>query len=119
MARIRWHGTTYSVEPIEKLPNGDWLMMANEHGPRFTIGTKIQVKAADIVDMNEHNPVKSAAESAAALEKAMAAERKELPSVQEMLAKAPTGHEAQGTGYDSGASGYELQGRRSTPETSA
>lgn len=84
MALIRWHGTIYSAAPVKQLPNGDWLMTANEHGPRFTVGTTIQVKQDDIENMDAAE-MPDQFGSLAALEKALAEERKTLPSVRELL----------------------------------
>lgn len=89
MARIRWHGSVYTAKPVKQLNNGDWLMRSMEAGPRFTVGTMIQVKDADVVtlDDSEANPAARAAE----LEAAMAEERKTLQTVKELLAlPAPT-----------------------------
>lgn len=85
MARIQWGGSTYFATPIEQLPNGDWRMTAQEHGPRFTIGTEIHVKAAEIVSMDAAEMPPDPAASAAALEQAMADERKTLPTVREVM----------------------------------
>lgn len=87
MARIHWHGTVYSATPIEQLPNGDWLMTANDHGPRFTVGTTIQVKTADIESMDAAETPDPHG-SLAAVEKAMAEERKTIPSVRDVLIQA-------------------------------
>ncbi len=84
MARIQWHGSQFTVEPIEQLPNGDWLMKSLEHGPRFTVGTKIQVKQADIISMDAAE-MPDVAGSATKLEQALIEERKTLPTVREVL----------------------------------
>lgn len=85
MARIRWHGSEHEAEPIQELPNGNWLMKAQEHGARFAIGTLIEVKPGEIVTMDKGTP--NPAATPAALEVAMAEERKTLPSVRELLMK--------------------------------
>jgi hypothetical protein len=60
---------------------------ALEHGPRFVPGTLIRVTANEVVDLGIAPPVDPAA-SQAALDKAMAQGRENLPTVQELLAKA-------------------------------
>lgn len=89
MARVRWHGTEFYADPVRQLPNGNWLMIAKQHGPRFTIGTEIEVMQAEVVEMAAAETPPSYAESIAALELAMAEERKALPSPQELIANAP------------------------------
>jgi hypothetical protein len=84
MARIQWHGSNFIAQPIEQLPNGDWRMTALEHGARFTIGTVIIVQQSEILSMDAAEMPDPAA-SAGALEKAMADERKALPSVREVM----------------------------------
>lgn len=87
MARIHWHDRTYAAALKERLPDGGALMVMQEHGPRFTAGTVVRVTAAQIESLDEVAPVEPAA-SAAALETAMAEERKTIPSVREVLMKA-------------------------------
>lgn len=84
MARVQWGGSSFYATPVERLPNGDWKMTAQEHGPRFTVGTEIHVKQTEIVSMDAAE-MPDVAASAAALEKGMAVERETLPSVQEVL----------------------------------
>ncbi len=92
MARIRWNGQEFYADPVRKLPNGDWIMRAKQHGPRFTIGTEIAVAPNEIVEMASaempEDP-QAAARSLADLDRAMAEERKTLTPVAELLAKAP------------------------------
>lgn len=85
MARINWHGGAFIAKPIEQLPNSDWLMEAQQHGPRFTIGTKIIVKAKDVIEMAAAETPPDPTAGAAALDQAMADERKTLPSVADLL----------------------------------
>lgn len=86
MARVSLHGMIITAEPVRQLENGDWIMVAKQHGPRCSIGTEIQVRLGDIEEM-------AAAETPpadgghAALDAAMAEERKTLPTVQELLAQ--------------------------------
>lgn len=87
MALIKWNGSKHvSAEPVKQLSNGDWLMRTLEAGARFTLGTMIQVKADDIVNMDDTRAEPAA--RAAELEQALAEERKGLPTVAELLAKA-------------------------------
>lgn len=86
MARIRWHGQEFIADPVRQLENGNWIMTAREHGARFTVGTEIEVKPGEIVEMAAAE-APAADESQAKLEAAMAEERKTLPSVQELLKK--------------------------------
>lgn len=85
MARIKWDGKPFSAAPVKQLSNGDWLMRALEHGPRFTVGTMLQVKKLDIISLDDKDTPDPAAR-AAELEAAMAEERKTLPTVAELLA---------------------------------
>jgi len=86
MATIRWGGATYAAKPLRRRDNGDWEMQALEHGPRFVPGTVIVVKASDVVDMKDAAPP-GPIESLNKLIKALDAERKELPSIQSLLAQ--------------------------------
>lgn len=94
MAQVRWQGQSFAAKPIKQLPNGNWLMEAQEHGARFTIGTQIEVKAAEVESMDAAAP--DAAVSAAQLETAMAEERKALPSFRELMLKAAAKPKPQG-----------------------
>lgn len=86
MARIRWQGAEYTATPLRQLDNGNWRMKVRQHGPRFSAGSEIEVKPAEIVEMGAAEA--PADDGRAALEAAMAEERKNLPSVQELLAAA-------------------------------
>lgn len=85
MARIRWHGATFSADPIRELPNGNWLMRAREHGPRFTAGTEIEVTKNEILEMAAAELPPDPDESRKALDAAMEEERKTLPPVADLL----------------------------------
>jgi len=87
MARIRWHGAEYTATPVRQLPNGTWIMQVHQHGPRFTAGSEIAVKPNEILEMAAAE-TPDAGDSAKALEAAMAAERKAMPSVESLIAKA-------------------------------
>lgn len=89
MALVRWHGTEFTAEPIRQFDNGDWLMVAKQHGPRFSVGSEIRVKQSEIVEMASAETPMTEAESLAKLEASMAEERKLLPSPQELIANAP------------------------------
>lgn len=89
MARIRWHNQEFTADPIRQLPNGNWLMRSKQHGARFTVGSEIEVKQSEVMEMAAAEMPPSEAESMAALELAMAEERKTLPTPAELIAKAP------------------------------
>lgn len=79
MARVRWHGTEFRADPIRQLPNGNWLMEAREHGPRFSIGTEIEVRQGEIVEMAAAEMPASPDAGLKELEAGMAKERETLP----------------------------------------
>lgn len=86
MARIRWFGHEFEAKPLELLENGDWLMEASGHGPRHVPGAHIKVKPHEIIELVGPEIAQiSEAESRAALESAMAEERKTLPPVETLL----------------------------------
>lgn len=107
MARIRWHGAEYTAEPIRQLPNGNWLMRAKQHGPRFAVGSEIEVKRSEVIEMAAAElPPDDAVVTEEdksrltmvqlthsleleAIERGMAEERKALPPPQQLIAKAP------------------------------
>lgn len=86
MARIQWHGHTFTAKPIKELPDGGWLMEAQEHGARFTIGTKIKVQKREIIELASAEMPPSPDAGLAQLEAAMAEERKTLPTPAEIIA---------------------------------
>ncbi len=92
MAIVLWHGHRFSATPIKQLPNGDWLMTANVHGPRFTPGSEIEVAPGEIVEMASaevpSETLQHAFTTAIGLEAAMAEERKTLPTPQELIGQA-------------------------------
>jgi hypothetical protein len=94
MATVSWHGSTFAAEPIEKLANGNWKMKARAHGPRFSLGTIIEVRPNEVVTMDEAETPPDPKAGLAALETAMAAERDTLPSVASLLADAKTTSDA-------------------------
>ena len=78
MMRFRWQGSEYAADVIRKLADGSVIARALSHGPRFAIGTEIKVAAHEIVSMDEPVPPDT---DPKALQAAMDAERKALPSV--------------------------------------
>lgn len=90
MARVHWQGFEFRADPVRQLDNGSWLMVAKQHGPRFSVGTEIEVSPGEIISMTpEEMPPTEEAKSFAAIEAAMSEERKMLPTPQELIAKAP------------------------------
>lgn len=89
MALVKWNSAKpFGAVPVQQLSNGDWLMRTLESGARFTVGTMIQVKEADIVKGTLYEDTKAdPGARAAELEAALAEERKGLPTVAELLAK--------------------------------
>lgn len=88
MARVRIANHELVATPIEQLPNGNWLMRAEQHGPRWVPGTTVWVLKKDVLEMAAAE-IPAPAESQAQLEAAMAAERETITPVAELLAKAP------------------------------
>lgn len=89
MALIRWQGFEFHAEPIKQLPNGNYVMRAMQHGPRFVPGTEVEVTQHEIIEMASAETPPTHAEGLAALEAAMAEERKTVPTPAELIAKAP------------------------------
>ena len=83
MARVRWHGSEYVMEPLRQFDNGDWLMRAKSHGPRFVPGTEVRVTPAEIIEMAADEA--PASNGQAELEAALAKERAAIPSVESIL----------------------------------
>ena len=88
MARVRWFGTTLAADPVQENPDGSWDMIARSHTARTVPGTRINVQKSEIVSMD---PIAApdVTASQAALEAAMAEERKTLTPVADLLARAP------------------------------
>ena len=88
MARVRWFGTTLAADPVKENPDGSWDMIARSHTARTVPGTRIYVQKSEIVSMD---PIAApdVTASQAALEAAMAEERKTLTPVADLLARAP------------------------------
>lgn len=87
MARVRWFGTEFIADPIEERPDGSWLMRSREHTGRLSVGTEFVAKPKEIIEMAAAE-IPPPAISMAALEAAMAEERKLLPSPQSLIAQA-------------------------------
>lgn len=103
MARVRWHGAEFTAAPVRQLPNGNWLMVAQTHGARFAVGSQIEIRPDEVLEMTgpemppdgepegypseEGDKIAAEAQSLAELELAMAEERKTLTPVGELLAK--------------------------------
>jgi hypothetical protein len=86
MAKVRFDKDIISAKPIsQEATTGDWLMEAQQHGPRYSPGTVIRIPEGDVLHMDDSE--KPANDGQAQLEAAMAQERKTLPSPAEMLAK--------------------------------
>lgn len=89
MPRVQWHGQTFSAKLIETNPDGSHVMEAQEHGARFTLGTRILVKPSEVISVDEA-PAPTPTQSAAALQAAMDKERETLPTVDELLKQLAT-----------------------------
>jgi hypothetical protein len=77
MARVSLDGVTFIATPLRELDDGDWLMEARQHGPRWTIGTPLRIRASDILEMASAEM--PADDGQAALNKALAEERARIP----------------------------------------
>lgn len=96
MARVKFGGKEITADPVEQTKAGDYLMRARLHTARTSAGTLILVKQSEIIEMaaaetpgNAPMPadLEDKAGSLGALEAAMAAELKTLPSPSELIAK--------------------------------
>lgn len=87
LARVKFLGKTIVAEPRSQFDNGDWLMIAKEHGPRFAVGSPIRIKPGEIVEMAE-SVTPPADTGANALQKELADERATLKPVAELLTDA-------------------------------
>ncbi len=81
--RVRIFGSEISATIVEMLPNGDSIMVSQEHNGRLSIGTRFRATPREIISYDE-TPSDSLA-SLAKLQAAMEEERKTLPSVQSLL----------------------------------
>lgn len=83
MPRIKAFGRTFNAKLIADMGNGVYRMEATEHTARTAPGTIITVNKTEVVDWGETG---SASENGlAAVDKAMAEERKTLPPVTTLL----------------------------------
>jgi len=110
MAKVRWRGESFDARPISQNPDGSWLMEAQEHTSRTAPGTRITALASEIVAgtmPGEANATPAAPPGAdkgqAALDAAMAEERKTLPDPASLIAAAQAAKTAQTTQGDAGA----------------
>jgi hypothetical protein len=100
MARVRLAGITLTADPVEQKPNGKWMMRARSHTGRTSPGTMIEIDQSDIIEMAAAEmpgyapmpndltigPIPEDRVGMAELEKAMAEERKTLPTPAELIA---------------------------------
>lgn len=88
---VRAFGSQFLAAPIKKLASGDWLMTSLAHTARSAPGTTILVKEGEI--LNPQNLTAPVAPNVigdaglAAVEKAMAQERENLPTPAELIAQ--------------------------------
>src|ERR1035437_5337542 len=97
MAKISWNGTPYNAEPVGELANGDWHMRMQQHGPRFTIGTVVLVKAKDIIETPAAETPPAPEASVAALQAAMDADKAARPTPTQLIAAWRSGKTAAAT----------------------
>lgn len=84
MARVQVFGHTFIAKPLSKQDNGDWLMEAREHTARASVGTVIRVRPSEILDMEESPPL-APDQGAAALNLALAEERKTITPAADLI----------------------------------
>lgn len=88
MARVRMFGATFNADPIKDNGDGTWQMRSRAHTGRTAPGTVITVKQSEIEEMAAAEaPAGTNAPGLAALEFGMAAERKTIPTPQELIAQ--------------------------------
>lgn len=93
MARVTWNGETFLAKPIEQNPDGSWVMEALQHTGRTVPGTRITVQQNEIVPGSMPAPGQPDTTAApadtgqAALDAAMAEERKTLVSPADLIAQ--------------------------------
>jgi hypothetical protein len=51
MATVRFMHAEIKAQPISQRPDGSWVMRAQSHGPRFTIGDQILIRPSEIISM--------------------------------------------------------------------
>ena len=84
--RVRLDGTEFPAKFLNTLSNGNVLVEALAHGPRFVPGTHVEVCACDVISTDVPEPAHTdMAASAAALQAAMDEERKTLTPVAELI----------------------------------
>jgi len=48
--RVRFAGAQISATPIQKLPDGSWIMRSCVKHPRFDVGHVIQIMPGEFID---------------------------------------------------------------------
>ncbi len=88
MAVVRFHGQTFTADPVQQTAAGDWLMRSREHTGRLSAGSMFLVKPEEIVEMTVAEtplgPI-DRSKGLAALEKAMAAELESMPRAADLI----------------------------------
>lgn len=93
MARVTWRGETFAARPIAQNADGSWLMEATQHTGRTAPGTHITVQPSEIVAgtmpaAGQSDTTQPLADNGqAALDAAMAEERKTLPTPAQLIAQ--------------------------------
>lgn len=93
MARVVWHGREFLAKPISQNPDGSWLMESMQHTARLAVGTRFIAQPGEVVEGSmpaAGQPDTTAAPAdngQAALDAAMAAERKTLASPADLIAQ--------------------------------
>jgi hypothetical protein len=93
VAQVKIFGTIVSADVVRQETNGEWLMRSRVHAARLSPGTQFLAKKNEIIQMDAaevpgYAPIPSDLEeklSLAELERAMAEERKTLPSPAELI----------------------------------
>ena len=84
--RVRLDGTEFPAKFLNTLSNGNVLVEALAHGPRFVPGTHVEVRPQDVISTDALEPANNdVAASAAALQAAMDEERQHLTPVAELI----------------------------------
>lgn len=90
MARFRFEGREYAgtIKGQVQPPNGHYVVIAAEHGPRWVPGTEIHVLPIEMIDLDPKAP-DTPKQTIEDLQKAMDEGRENLPKVEDLLADAP------------------------------
>lgn len=84
MARVRMFGSEFTAEVLKDNGDGTFLMKAKQHTSRTTVGTEFSAKREEIIEMAAAEM--PANDGSAALDTAMAEERKTLTPPAEVIA---------------------------------